>query len=98
MRNKYGNLTKGWKKILNKPHHFSGKPKGHPNAPPGIYKRLGAKKKFPARHKLQLQVSWEEKTEYQKQFHFHEFSQRYIRRHFAKNFREKLRRYVQNRK
>ena len=114
MRNKYGNLTKGWQKILKKPHHFSGVPRGTTvterngyseyvnqyayNVQPGIWKRMGVTAKKPAGTWLQLQISWEDKTEYQKQFHFHEFSQRYIRRHFAKNFREKLRWYVQNRK
>ena len=113
-RNKYGNLAKGWQKILQKPHHFSGVPKGtkvtgtggysgYANqyaylVSAGIWKRMGATKKNPAGTWLQLQISWEEKTEYQKQFHFHEFSRRYIKRHFAKNFREKLRWYVQNRK
>lgn len=104
-RAKHGGLKKNWKSILNSKssttgmsRHFSGVPKGRSNAKPGIYKRLGVTKKNPAGKKLQLVISWEEKTEYQKQFHFYEFSQRYVRRHFARNFREKLRWYVQNRK
>ena len=75
-----------------------GKPKGMPNARPGIYKRDKVTKKNPGGKGLQLQVEWEKRTEYKERFDFYGFSQRYVRLYFAKNFREKLRWYVQNRK
>lgn len=97
-RARHGGLKRNWKTLLDKPHYFSGKPKGRKSAKPGIYRRMGATTKNPAGKKLSLQIAWEEKTEYQKKFHFHEFSQRYVKRHFAKNFRKKLDWYLQNRK
>ena len=93
----HGGLRRTWKTMLQKPHHFSGKPRGQSGARPGIYKRLGATKKKPAGKGLLMVISWQEKTEYQKQFHFYEFAQRYVRRNFSKHFREKLRWYVKNR-
>lgn len=94
----HGGLKRNWKSILDKKNYFSGKPKGIPNARPGIYKRDKVTKKNPGGKGLQLQVEWEKRTEYKERFDFYGFSQRYVRRHFARNFREKLRWYAQNRK
>ena len=94
---RHGGLKKNWKALLDKPNYFTGSLKGRTDSTPGIYRRLGVSAKNPGGKRLRLEISWEKKTDYQKRFHFHEYSERYVKRHFRSHFRKKLAWYVKNR-
>lgn len=103
---KHGGLKPKWKSVLNKPDHFSCTVKklgGGSESRPGIFK-ITKKGKWSKREKrrvgrrFELVIGWEKQAKYEERFHFHEFSKRYVRRHFARNFREKLNWYLKNRK
>ena len=103
---KHGGLKLKWKSVLNKPDHFSGTVKklgGGSESRPGIFK-INKKGKWSKREKrrvgrrFELVIGWEKQAKYEERFHFHELSKRYVRRYFARNFREKLNWYLKNRK
>jgi hypothetical protein len=87
----HGGLKRNWKVLLkDKGKYFSGIPKGHPNARPGVYRRLGASKSNKAGYKLQLHVAWENAATYKKRFYFFDLAERYVQENFSKNFERRL--------
>ena len=102
---KHGGLKPKWKSVLNKPDHFSGTVKklgGGSESRPGIFK-ITKKGKWSKREerrvgrRFELVIGWERQAKYEERFHFYDYSRRFVRKNFMKNFREKLRWYVQNR-
>lgn len=106
-RAKHGGLKRNWKAILDRPQYFSGtvkKLRGGGESRPGIYLRKGKRKWSKSEKRMvgqtfRLEVSWEEMTNYRRPvLNLEKIKDRYVKKHFSKIFREKLRWYVQNRK
>lgn len=87
-KNKYGNMPRNKvKTLLAGVKTFSGRPKGHPGAPAGIYKRLGAK----GRKKLRLMVKWHpENVTYKSLFPFYSIARREAQARFPSNMRRAM--------
>ncbi len=85
----HGGLKKGWSsRVQDKKRYFTGVPRG--GGRPGIYKRLGVKKRKPSGEDIRLEVSFEKSTQYSKRFKVYESGYAYIQRNFANNFRKRL--------
>lgn len=90
-RNKYGNMPRGTvDKLLakrGKVGHgstFSGRPKGHPSAKPGIYQRIGRGKKK-GRANLLLLVGYRRRMSYRPRLPFYKIVKGVVRNQLPKN-------------
>lgn len=87
-------------KLANQEDTFQGKPRGHPKAKPGIYKRPSRKKsgrklgrppkgarrrKPPSKGKLRILVGYRKKADYRPIFHFHRIARNSALRHIRPN-------------
>jgi len=84
--NRYGNMPgargKAGKLLANKKTYFSGKPKGKPAAPAGIWQRMGKG----GRMKLRLVVAYEKEITYKKRLPFYKIVNDVVQHRFKKNF------------
>ena len=74
--NKYGNFPKNYVKniIGDKKKFFSGQPKGHPNAPPGIWERYGRSSKGGGQ-RIRIVALYTDQAQYQPLFPFGKFTE-----------------------
>ena len=94
MKAKHGGFKRKWRNEFAKPHRFSGRPKGQPDLPSGLYKRVGATAKKPAGEKIELLYSYHDKFEYQKIYDLQKYSFQIAKKNAKNIFISKLNYYI----
>lgn len=93
----HGGLKRNWKSVMQKAKTFNGVPKGHTNAPGGVWLRVGKQyqkktKGSPGKHtgNIVLQYAFVKKEMYQKKWDFQKQGGDYFKANFDAKFRIRL--------
>ena len=93
----HGGLKRNWKSVIQKTKTFTGIPKGHANAPGGVWLRVGKQyqkktKGSPGKHTgtIVLQYAFVKKEMYQKRWDFQKQGGDYFKANFDAKFRIRL--------